>query len=103
MALVNAREKRNMPARFGVAAIGSEEAIHVEVLESYMGPAQCLLSIETPSWEFCFDVGARARVADLLTFVRMNSEQAALAEWVAGSFGGAAVFVIKDDEAADRL
>jgi hypothetical protein len=88
---------------FGVAAIGKEGIIHVEVLESETRPARCLLSIETPSWEFCFDVGARARVAELLSFLRMHSEQAAFVKWAAGSFCGATVFVIKDDEAADRL
>lgn len=89
------------PTSFGVASLGMDGVFTIEVLR---GPDErWLLSVESPSWCFDFDLAATRVVAELADFLSSRYGRLEHSELVIGSFGSTAVRLVKDDEFADRF
>jgi hypothetical protein len=86
---------------FGVAALGKAGTFTVEALSQPHGG--WLLSVESPAWCFDFALACPAAVGELAAFLRSHAGRIGFAELAVGSFGGACVRVVKDDEFADRF
>jgi len=86
---------------YSCEAFGKAGNFTVEVLSKSDG--KLLLSIESPAWDFCFELVSPATVGVLAAFLRRYNGRAEFAELVIGSFCGAAVEIVKDDEFVDRL
>ena len=98
MTIMSPREAQH----YGVAAIGSAGRFTVEILETTDNPATRLMSIEAGGWSLCFALAERGD-AQALSFLREHAGQAVFSELVIGSFLGAPVVLIKDDEFPDRF
>jgi hypothetical protein len=61
------------------------------------------LSVESSNWCFAFNMDRPCAVAELANFLRSNAGREEFAELTVGSFGGASVRVVKDDEFAERF
>jgi hypothetical protein len=95
---VNALEDTN---HYGCEALGKAGAFTVEVLSGSDG--KLWLTIESPEWDFVFELVSPATVGDLAAFLRRYTGRAEFAELVLGSFCGATVEIVKDDEFEDRF
>lgn len=84
-----------------LVALGKAGAITIEV--DRRPDDGLLLTVEAPAWCLRFDLVGPGAVAELAEFLRAHSGKAEFAEFVVGSLAGMAVWVIKDDEFADRL
>ncbi len=62
-----------------------------------------MLSIESPTWDFSFELVNHGTVGELAGFLRSYTGLAEFAELMIGSFCGASVQVVKCDEFEDRL
>lgn len=61
------------------------------------------LSIESPTWDFTFELVNRDTLGELAGFLRSFTGRAEFAELLIGSFCGASVQIVKCDEFVDRL
>ncbi len=86
---------------FGLAALGKAGAFTVEVLSRPDGG--WLLSVASPDWCFDFALTSPVAVGELAAFFRLHTGQTGFSELVIGSFDGAVVRMVKDDEFADRF
>ncbi len=84
-----------------LAALGKAGAFTVEVLRRSDGG--WMLSIESPAWCFVFELTGPGTVSELAAFLQTRAGRAEFAELAVGSFGGAVVRIIQDDEFMDRL
>jgi hypothetical protein len=87
---------------YGVAAIGSAGRFTVEILETTDNPNARLMSIEAGGWSLCFALAERG-TAQVLSFLRVHAGRVVFSELAIGSFLGAPVILIKDDEFPDRF
>src|SRR5262245_48203230 len=87
--------------KFGVAALGVQGIFTVEVLEG--PPDRWWLCIDSPVWCFNFELARPAGVRQLSEFLGKHLDQAGFAELAIGSFHGAVVWMVKDDEFPDRF
>ena len=95
---VNALEHANT---FACEAFGKAGTFTVEVLRSSDGTL--LMSIESPVWNFHFKLASPAALGELAGFLRSYVRRTEFAELVIGSFCGASVVIVKDDEFDDRV
>ena len=99
MPIMSPREAQH----YGVAAIGSAGRFTVEILETTDNPAARLMSIDAGGWSLCFALVERGD-AQVLSFLRKHAgRRVVFSELVIGSFLGAPVVLIKDDEFSDRF
>jgi len=89
--------------RYGVAAIGSAGRFDIEIDEAIDSPSEIQMGIATAEWSFRFNLSARTEVARINSFLKEQAGKTVFSESVIGSFLGAPVFLIKDDEFADRF
>ena len=87
---------------YGVAAVGSAGRFTVEILEAADRPAARLMSIEAGEWSICFVLADHGETR-LLAFLLEHTGHAMFSVLTIGSFLGAPVVLIKDDEFADRF
>lgn len=89
---------------FGLAASGRAGPFNVEVLEAISRPnGGWFLSVESSAWCFEFELSGPGAVGELAVFLGSNAGRTVFAKLLVGSFGTTDVFVIKDDEFADRF
>ena len=86
---------------FGLSALGIAGDFTVEVLSLPEGGG--LLSIESPTWCFDFELSGPSAVGELAEFLQTYAGRAEFAEMAIGTFGGAVVRVVKDSEFEDRF
>lgn len=86
---------------YSLAALGKVGTFTVEVLSKRDGG--WLLSVQSPAWCFDFALAGPAAVGELAAFFRSHAGRTGFSELVIGSFGAAAVRVVKCDEFADRF
>ena len=98
MTIMSPREVQH----YGVAAIGSAGRFTVEIIETTDNPAARLMSIEAGGWSLCFALVERGD-AQVLSFIREHTGRVVFSELAIGSFLGAPVVLIKDDEFPDRF
>jgi hypothetical protein len=88
---------------YGVAAVGKTSRFDVVIDEALDDASDLQMSISTRSWSFRFALSARDDVARILSFLREQTGRLVFSELAVGSFQGARVFLIKDDEFGDRF
>jgi len=88
---------------FGVAGIGKAGRFLIEILEWVDATSAHLLSIETPDWYFCFTLPGIDACAKASSFIQEQTGRLVWTELVVGSFSGAPVLLVKDDEYPDRF
>jgi hypothetical protein len=88
--------------RYTAAAVGKTSRFDVEI-DAALDDSDIRMSIATRSWTFRFALSTRNDVARMLSFVREHTGRAVFSELAIGSFHGAPVRLIKDDEFADRF
>lgn len=86
---------------YGLAALGKTGVFTVELLNGSAG--ELLLSVESPAWDFCFELASRATPGALSVFLGSQLGRTEFAELPLGSFGGVSVRLVKDDEFEDRF
>ena len=86
---------------YGLAALGKAGVFTVMVQSRPDG--RWSLYVESPAWCFAFELVGPGAVAELAAFLRSRTGHAEFAELVVGSFGGVPVWMVKDDESADRF
>src|SRR5262245_32538503 len=91
------------PKNYGAAAVGSTSRFDVEIDEALDDSNDTQMSISARGWSFCFALSARDDVARMLSFLRKHTGRSVFSELAVGSFHGAPVRLIKDDEFADRF
>ncbi len=82
-------------------AFGIAGDFTVEVLSGSDG--KFLLTIGSSAWDFDFELVNAGAVSELAGFLRFYVGRREFAELVIGSFNGASVEIVKDDEFEDRL
>jgi hypothetical protein len=93
----------NPPKNYGLAGLGCTNRFDVEIDEALDEPGDTLMSIHARSWSFQFGLAAREEVARMLSFLREHAGRLMFAELGVGSFHGAPVSLVKDDEFGDRF
>lgn len=88
---------------YGAAAVGKTSRFDVVIDEGIEDASALQMSISTQNWSFCFALSARDDVARMLSFLREHTGHLVFSEIAVGSFHGAPVRLIKDDEFADRF
>jgi|SRR6185503_8113274 hypothetical protein len=91
------------PKSYGAAAVGCTAQFDVEIDEALDDPNDLQMGINTRQWSFRFCLSARSDVARMLSFLREHTGRVEFAELVVGSFHGARVVLVKDNEFADRF
>ncbi|SRR6266705_2021379 len=91
------------PKNYGVAAVGSTSRFDVVIDEALDDSNDTQMSISARGWSFRFTLSARDAVAQILSFLREHTGRLVFSEVTVGSFNGARVLLIKDDEFADRF
>ena len=86
---------------FSLAALGKAGEFTVEVLRR--PDVGLLLSIESSEWCFAFNINGLCAVAELAAFLHLYAGREEFAELTIGSFGGASVRVVKDNECVERF
>ena len=86
---------------FGLSALGIAGDLSVEVLSRPDGG--WLLSIESTTWCFVFELSGPNAIGELAEFLQTYAGRAEFAEMAIGTFGGAVVRVVKDSEFEDRF
>lgn len=90
------------PKSYGLAAIGKTSRFDIEV-DGAIENSALQISISTQSWTFRFALPSRNEVARMLSFLREQNGHLTFSELTVGSFHGATVRLIKDNEFADRF
>jgi hypothetical protein len=88
---------------WGAAAIGRHGSIEADLLEPVGHEGPWLLQLSGKGWHFAFGVAGAKAVREFSRFVKEHAEREVFAEYRAGSFQAADVFVVKDSEFADRF
>jgi hypothetical protein len=88
---------------WGAAAIGRHGSIEADLLEPVGHEGPWLLELTGKGWHFAFGVAGANAVRELSRFVQEHAEREVFAEYRAGSFQAADVFLVKDSEFADRF
>jgi len=91
------------PKQYGAAAVGRTSRFDVEIDEALRDATDLQMSIGTHSWTFRFALSARDDVARILSFLREHTGRLVFSELAVGSFNGAPVLLVKDDEFVDRF
>ncbi len=91
------------PKEYGAAAVGKTSRFDVVIDEALDDASDIQISISTRSWSFRFALSAREDVARMLSFQREYTGRLVFSELAVGSFQGAPVRLIKDNEFADRF
>jgi hypothetical protein len=91
------------PKHYGCAAVGSTSRFDVEIDEALDDPDDIQMSIRARGWSFRFALTRRDDVARILAFLRDQTGRVVFSELAVGSFHGAPVFLIKDNEFGDRF
>ena len=87
---------------WGSAAFGRHGSIEVDLLESVGHEGPWLLQLSGKNWHFAFAVAGATAIRELSRFVKEHAGREVFAEYRAGSFQAAGVFIVKDSEFADR-
>jgi hypothetical protein len=93
----------NPPKGYGAAAVGKTSRFDVVIDEALEDASDIQMSISTRSWSFHFALSGRDDVARMLSFLREQTGRLVFSEIAVGSFHGARVLLIKDDEFAERF
>lgn len=91
------------PKHYGAIGIGCTTRFEVEIDESLDDPNDLQMGISVRAWSFRFALTSRDQVERILAFLREYTGQLVFAEITVGSFQGAPVRLIKDDECVDRF
>ena len=86
---------------YGLSASGMAGDFTVEVLSLPDGGG--LFCIQSPTWCFDFELSDPSAVGELAEFLQTYADRAEFAEMAIGSFGGASVRMVKDNEFEDRF
>ena len=89
--------------QWGAAAVGRHGDIEADLLEPIGHEGPWLLQLSGKDWHFAFGVAGSSSVRELSKFVNEHAEREVFAEFRAGSFQAAEVFIVKDSEFADRF
>jgi hypothetical protein len=88
---------------YGAAGVGCADHVSVEIDEALDDPDDLQMCVSTRAWSFRFSLSSRAHAPQMLAFLRKQNRTVTFSEFVVGSFLGAPVLVVKDDEFADRF
>jgi hypothetical protein len=88
---------------WGTVAAGRHGSIAADLLEPVGHEGPWLLQLSGKDWHFAFGVAGASTVRELCRFVNEHVEREVFAEYRAGSFQTAEVFIVKDSEFADRF
>jgi len=89
--------------RWGSVAVGRHWSIEADLLEPIGHEGPWLLQLSGKGWHVAFGVADANAVRELSRFVKEHAEREVFAEYRAGSFQAADVFIVKDSEFADRF
>ncbi len=93
----------NTSKEYGAAAVGRTSRFDVGIDEALDDANDLQMSISTRSWSFRFTLFARDDVGRMFSFLREHTGRLVFSELAVGSFQGAPVRLIKDDELPDRF
>ena len=93
----------NPTKHYGAVAVGSTSRFDVEIDEALDDANDIQMFINARSWSFRFALSTLNHAAQLLSFLREHAGRLTFSELVLGSFHGAPVLLIKDNEFADRF
>ena len=93
----------NPPQNYRAVAVGSTSRFGVEIDEAHDDANDVQMSINARGWSFRFGLSARDDAGRMLSFLREHTGRAMFSQLLVGSFHGAPVLLIKDDEFTDRF
>jgi hypothetical protein len=93
------------PKHYGVVGIGRTDRFDVEIDEALDDSNEVRMEImaKARGWLFRFALSSRDEPARILSFLQEHTGRFLFSELVVGSFHGAPVLLIKDNEFADRF
>ena len=95
--------RRDLQRRYGAIAVGSTPDFDVEIDEALDESNDIEMTINTRGWSFRFALGAREDARRMFLFLREHTGRLVFSETVVGSFHGAPVLLVKDNEFGDRF
>ena len=91
------------PKNYGAAGVGRTTRFDVEIDEALDDPDDVQMGINARGWSLRFALFSRDDVTRILSFLREHTGRLVFSELLVGSFHGAPVRLIKDDEFGDRF